>query len=174
MRVGVNIGRGNIDFRADDGLNFRGVAARHAFEFALGHALGIADDAALGAAVGKIHGGGLPGHPCGQRLHFIERDVRVIAQAALGRAARHVVLHAKSGEDFHLAVVHFHGDGNFHDALRRAQNLAQARIELQVFRRHVKLDLRDAKRIQIFARRHPRKDGLGNRFYHRGHGCFSP
>ena len=36
------------------------------------------------------------------------------------------------------------------------KNLAQARIELQEFRRHIELNLRDAKRIQIFARRHAR------------------
>ena len=160
MRIGINIRRGNIDFGTDDRLNFRGVAARHALELAFGHALGIANDAALGAAVREIDGRGLPRHPGGQRFHFIQRDVRVIAQPALGRAARHIVLHAESGEDLHLAVSSFTGIGNFHDALRRAQNLAQARIELQVFRRHIKLDLRDAKRIQIFARRHPRKDRL--------------
>ena len=107
-------------------------------------------------------------------FHFIQCDVGVIAEPALGRTARHIVLHAKSGKHFHLAVVHFYRDRNFHHALRCAQDLAQARIELQVFRRHIKLDLRDAKRIQIFARRHPRKDRLGNRFYHRGHGRFSP
>ena len=68
LRVGVNVGRGNIDLRTDDRLNFRGVAARHALEFALGHALGIADDAALGPAVREIDRGGLPGHPRGERL----------------------------------------------------------------------------------------------------------
>ena len=167
-------GAGMSTFGTNDRLNFRGVAARHAFQFALRHALGIADDAALGAAVGEIDGGRLPGHPGGEGFHFIECDAGVIAQPALGRTARHVVLHAESGEDFHLVVIHFHRDRNFHDALRCAQNLAQARIELQIFRRHIKLDLRDAKWIQIFARRHPRKDRLGNRFYNRGHGYFSP
>jgi hypothetical protein len=34
--------------------------------------------------------------------------------------------------------------------------------------------LRDAKRVQVFARRHPWKDGLRDRFHDRGHGRFSP
>ena len=55
--------------------NLAGIAARHALEFALGHALGIANHAALGAAEGNIHGRRLPGHPGGERFHFVERDV---------------------------------------------------------------------------------------------------
>ena len=96
------------------------------------------------------------------------------AKSALGRAARDIVLHAKSGEDFHLAIVEFYGNRDFHDALRRAQNLPQARIELQELRGHIELELRDAKRVQIFARRHPRENRLGNRFHHRRHGRFTP
>src|ERR1700682_3179804 len=96
----------------------------------------------------------------------------MVAEPALRRAASHVVLHAETCKHLYLPVVQFHRDRHFQHTLWRAQNLPQARIELQVFRRHVELDLRDAKRIQIFARRHPRNDRLGNRFYHRGHGCF--
>src|SRR5690349_4616074 len=63
LRVGVNIGSGDVLVRADDGKNFAGEAAGHALEFALGHALGIANDAALGSAEGNIDDGGFPGHP---------------------------------------------------------------------------------------------------------------
>jgi hypothetical protein len=47
----------------------------------------------------------------------------VVAHAAFGGTARDVVLHAKSGENFHLAAIEFHGNGNFQHAARRAQNL---------------------------------------------------
>ena len=66
---------------------------------------GIADDAALGAAEGDVDDRALPGHPGGQRAHFVERDVGRVADAALGRAARDGVLHAIAGEDFQAAVV---------------------------------------------------------------------
>src|SRR6266478_3225023 len=72
--------------------------------------------------------------------------------AALARPARHVVLHAVAGKHLHLAVVHLGGQGNFQHALRSAQNLPQAEIELQEFGGHVELNLRDAKRIQVLAR----------------------
>src|SRR5579863_8436811 len=89
------------------------------------------------------------------------------ARAALGRSARHVVLHAIAGEDFHLPVVHLGGNRNFQDALSRSQNLAQAGLKLQKLRRHVELNVRDAEWIEIFSRRNARNDrwygGLGDR-----------
>ena len=57
---------------------------------------------------GMLRDGALPRHPRRQRRHFVERDVGVIADAALGRAERDVVLHAVAGEDLDLAVVHLH------------------------------------------------------------------
>ena len=151
------------------GKNFGGETARHAFEFGLAHALRIADHAALAAAKGNVHGGGFPGHPSRERFHFVERDTGVIADAAFGGAARDVVLHAKAGEDFHLAVVHLGRDGNFQDALRGSQNLAHAGIELQVLGGDIELDLRDAVRIQIFARSNPRRGLKRARLGNDGH-----
>src|SRR5690348_3383269 len=97
----------------------------------------------------------------------------MIANAALGGAARDVVLHAIALKYFHLPVVHLGGHGHFHDAFRRTQYLAKALVELEVLRRNVKLDLRDAKYIQFFARRYPR-NRLGNRFGADGHSDFPP
>ena len=51
-------------------------------------------DAALGAAERDVDQGALPGHPHRQRPDFVEVGRRVVAQAALGRAARDVVLDA--------------------------------------------------------------------------------
>ena len=149
LRVGVDVRRGNVALRTDHGKNFGGVAARHALQLAVRHALGIADHAALGAAVGNIDGGGLPGHPGGQRFHFVQSEIGMEADAALGRAAGDVVLHAIAGKHFDLAVVELYGHGDFQDAPRRAQDLAQAGIELQELRRHVELDLRNADRDSV-------------------------
>ena len=44
-------------------------------------------------------------------------------------------------------------------------------IELQVFGGNIELNLRDAERIQIFARRNPRHR-LRRRLGNRGHRCF--
>src|ERR1039458_7690520 len=79
----------------------------------------------------------------------------IISFPAFRRAARDIVLHAKSGEHFQLAVIHFHGNGNFKNPFRRAKNLAESGIELQKFSGHIKLELRDAKRIQIGTGRYP-------------------
>src|SRR5437016_3404131 len=151
LRVGINVRGGNVLRRTDDGQYFAGIAARHAFKLALGHALGVANHAALGSAKRNADGGGLPGHPSRERLYFIQRDIGMEANAAFAGPARHVVLHTVAGEDFHLAVVHLRGQGNFQHALGSAQNLPQAKIELQEFGSHVKLNLRDAKRVQILA-----------------------
>ena len=94
LRIGVDIGRGNVLLRADERKDRAGVAARHPLKFALRHVFRIAGDAALAAAERDVHDRALPGHPGGQRLHFVERDLRMEANAALCRAARRAVLHA--------------------------------------------------------------------------------
>ena len=76
LRVGVDVGRGNVLLRPDERQNRAGVAARHPFQLALRHLFGIAGDAAFGAAEGNVHHRALPRHPRGQRLHFVERDLR--------------------------------------------------------------------------------------------------
>ncbi len=61
--------------------------------------MGFDDDAALGAAKRDVDDRALPGHPHRQRLDFVEGDVGVVADAALGRAAVDVVLDPVAGED---------------------------------------------------------------------------
>ena len=101
-------GAGTSFLRADRVDDLGDVAARQRFDLALRHLGRVADDAALAAAERNVRDGALPGHPRGQRGHFVERDAGVIADAALGRAERDVVLHAIAGEDLDLAVVHLH------------------------------------------------------------------
>ena len=131
--VGVHVGGGNVFLGADELDQLGGVAAGHALQFAARHVLGIADDAALGAAEGDVHDRALPGHPTGQRAHFIQRDVGSVADAALGRAARDGVLHPVAGEHFELSVVHHDRDVDDDFAIGLLQHAPQAGIELQLF-----------------------------------------
>ena len=93
---------------------------------------GIADDAALGAAERNVHHRAFPRHPARQRADFVEVHVGRVAQSALGRAARNGVLHAESGEDFQVPVVHHHRDMNNNFAARTPQNLPQSFIKIQL------------------------------------------
>ena len=73
--VGVDVGSGNIFFGANEIEQFGRVAAGHALQFAHGHRVRIADDAALGTAEGDVHDRALPGHPTGEGADFIEVNV---------------------------------------------------------------------------------------------------
>ncbi len=132
LLIGVDVGRGNILLRPDEVDDLRRVAARHALQFALAHRLGVADDAALGAAEGNVDHGALPGHPTGQRAHFVQRDVGRVADAALARAAGNVVLHPEAGEHLDVAVIHGHRKMNNDFARRRSQQLPQAFIQVEL------------------------------------------
>ncbi len=80
-------GAGDVFFGPEEFDELGGVAAGHAFEFALRHLLGVADDAALGSSEGDVDDGALPGHPGGEGADFIEGDVGRVADAALCGAA---------------------------------------------------------------------------------------
>ena len=66
---------------------------------------GIAGHAAFAAAERQVDDRALPRHPERERRHFVKRHAGMVADAALGRTAREVVLHAIAGVDFELAVV---------------------------------------------------------------------
>ena len=100
LLVGVDVGSGNVFLGADELDQLGGVAAGHALQLAARHVLGIANDAALGAAEGDVDDRALPGHPARQGANFVERHIGRIAHAAFGRAAGDGVLHAVAGEDF--------------------------------------------------------------------------
>ena len=123
--IGVHVGRGNIALGPDDVHDLGRIAAGDAFQFAGRKQIGIANDAALCAAERNIDHRAFPGHPGGERAHFIEGDVGSEANAAFGRSARDGVLHAIAGEYFQAAVVELDGDvdGQFEGG--GAQNFAQ-------------------------------------------------
>ena len=150
MFVGVDVGGGNIFFGADEFDQFRGVAAGHALDFAHRHLVRIANHAALGAAEGNVDHGALPGHPAGQGADFVERDVGRVADAALGRAARDGVLHAESGEDFEVAVIHLHGDVDREFAVGIAQHAPQAFIQIELLGGQIEAGALRLPRIGFF------------------------
>jgi hypothetical protein len=80
-----------------------------------------------------------PRHPRGERRDFVERHAGVVADAALRRSERDVVLDAVAGEHFDLAVVHLHRARHDDLALRMREDLPDARIEAEDARGAVEL-----------------------------------
>ena len=133
LLVGVDVGSGHVLLRADELDELSGVAAGQALQFAARHVLGIADDAALGAAERNVHHRALPGHPARQGAHFVKRHVGRIAYAALSRTARDGMLHSVSGEDLDAGRCPGDRDVNDDFAIGLLQHAPQAFIELQLF-----------------------------------------
>ena len=135
--VGVDVGRGHVLVRADRVDDLRDVAPGQRLELAPRHPRRVADDAALAAAERDVRHRAFPRHPGRQRRHLVERDVGVIADAALGRTERDVVLHAVAGEDLDLPVVHLHRARHGDLPLRVRQDFPDAGVEPQQPRRSV-------------------------------------
>ena len=130
-RVRADVGRRDVLLRSDLVDDLGREAARHALELAERHRLRIADDAALRAAERQPHQRALPGHPHRERLHLVERDVRVVADAALRRAARDVVRDAVAGERAHRAVVHRRRDRDLDRLLALLQHVDEALVDAE-------------------------------------------
>src|SRR6266542_2891425 len=109
-RVRPHVGRGNIALRSDLVDDLARVAARHPFELEPRKRLRVADDAALGAAERDPHQRTLPRHPHREGLDLVLRDVGVVADPSLRRAARNVVGDAVALEHLRRAVVHSRRD----------------------------------------------------------------
>src|ERR1019366_8921169 len=122
---------GDIAFGSDKIDDFGDVAAGDLLQFGVGEDVGIADDSAFAPAERNIDHGALPGHPGGQRAHFVERDIGGEADAALGRPARYGVLYAVAGEDFDASIVELNRDVNGEFLGGSAQHLTHAVVELE-------------------------------------------
>jgi hypothetical protein len=131
LLVRVNVRRRDVSVRPYDGSNLESIATRQAFKLAPGKAFGVADHSSLAAAVRDADRGALPSHPRGQGFDFIYGHVRVVAYAALGGAARDVVLHAIALEDLYVAAVHLDGDGDYELSFRVAQDVAHGSFKLK-------------------------------------------
>ncbi len=104
--VGANVGRGDVEVGPDQRLEPVHVAQRERLQLFAAQAARVDLDAALAAAEGHVGDGGLPGHLRRQHLEEVERDVLVVADAALVRPARLVVLHAVGLEALGAAGQH--------------------------------------------------------------------
>src|SRR5258708_6111677 len=152
LSIGVDIGGGDVAVRSDQNRQLAGKAPSHPLQLAAGHLLRIADHAALRATVGDVHYRAFPGHPGRQRLHLIQADVGVVADSTLRRSEGKAVLDPISLEDANRAIVHSGGNADDQTALRLDENLPNAGVELEVFRRSGELLVGDMERIEVFHR----------------------
>src|SRR5262249_12875159 len=98
VRIGVNVRGGDVGVRADQVTEIGNEAARELAQLAGAELLRIASDAALGPAERNINDRAFPGQPGSESADFVERHIRVIANAALARPAHLAVQHAVAGE----------------------------------------------------------------------------
>ena len=111
LRIGVNIRRGNVFVRPDQRRNLVCVAPRQPFKFVVRELVRVANNAAFCASEWDVDDGAFPGHPCCEGPYFVERDVGMIANAALARPTRAVMLHAEAFKHANGTVVHLHRKG---------------------------------------------------------------
>ena len=98
LGVGVDVGRGDVAVHAEHVADGVGEPPRHRLELAVAHAGRVDGDAALGATERQVEQRRLPRHQRRQGAHLVEVGGRVVADAALVRAAGAVVLHAVARE----------------------------------------------------------------------------
>ena len=148
-RVGAHVGGRDVLLGPDLVDDLAREAAGHALELPPREPLRIADDASLGASEREPHQRALPGHPHRKRLDLVGRDVRVIADAALRRAAGDVVRDAVALEHGHGAVVHRDRNRDLDGLLAPLENVDQVRIDRERLTDAPQLFARD--RVRIFA-----------------------
>ena len=132
LLVGAEVGRGNVALRTEPFDQFGGIAPRDALQFAVREFGGIANHAALGAAERNIDHSAFPGHPAGQRAHFIERHVRSESNASLARPSHDGMMHAIADEHFQVAVIQHHRDVDRDFAVGITQDSIQALVEVEL------------------------------------------
>src|SRR3990172_568777 len=134
--VGVHIRRGYIRLRAYEHAYLVGISPGKALQLVLAHHRRVAGDSALCAAKGYVHEGALPGHKRRKRGYLVEVYPGMKADAALGKAARKVVLHAVALKKTHCPVVHLDGDRDYERAPWRAEPFVYAIGKVKV---HIRL-----------------------------------
>jgi len=91
-----------------------------------------------------------------------ERHGGVEAHAALGGAARDVVLHPEPGEDAEAAVVHLHGEVDDELALDLPKDQHERRGEIELPGRDVEMVLSDPQRCASLYRCRHRQQGISH------------
>ena len=156
LGVGVDVGRRDVAVGTDEDRDLGGEAPGHVLQLLAAEPARVDDDAALGAPVRDVDDGALPGHPHGQRLDLVQRDVRVEADAALRRSAVDAVLDAVAGEDLDAAVVHLDREVAGELALDLAQDLPELRLQPDDLGRGVELALCGAPLVSLLVDLHRR------------------
>ena len=110
LRVGADIGGGDVLIGTDEVVDLLDELAGQAFELAPRQLVGVAVDAPLAAPEGEVDHGGLPRHQARQRARLVLVDVGMIAQAPLERSPRVVVLDAVADEVANLPRIHLDRD----------------------------------------------------------------
>ena len=139
LRARVDVGAGHVAVGAEQVDHLGHVAARQPLALALRQRARIDDDAALRAAHGNADDGALERHPERERFDLVDRNVLMKTDAALGRTARHVVLHAKRAEIADRAVVHAHGQQHLRRAPRQLDHRDLILGQLQTARGRIEL-----------------------------------
>ena len=168
LLVRRHVRRRNVLLRADERQQLGREAPREALELDARQLPRVAPNAALRATVRQSQQRALPGHPHSQRGALAERDLRVVADAALRRAHHARVLHAVAGEDDARAVVELHRARDDDRALRVPEALGDTGVHIRV--RHGLVELRDRRAVErrVVFEVGERRDVLGAR-----HGALS-
>jgi len=130
LRVGVDVGGGDVAVGAEHDRDALREAARQALQLELGQLLRVHGDAALGASEGDVHESRLPRHDGREAEHFVVVRIRVVADPALAGSARAVVLDAVAGEHLDAAVVHAHRHFHLDLAERMHQDVPHVLLEV--------------------------------------------
>src|SRR6185312_17026989 len=105
------------------------VTPRDALQLTIGQHGGVADHAPLGAAERNVDDRAFPRHPRSKSAHFVEADVRRIADTAFAGSARDGMLHTIAGEELNAAVIELNRNIDGQLARGIAQNFADTFIE---------------------------------------------
>src|SRR5262249_16473163 len=123
LRVGVHVGRGDVDRITDQIVNPAHEFAREPLQLARRELGRIDVDAALGATEWNSDHRGFPRHKGRQRAALVDVHFMVKAQSTLERPARVVVLHTIAGERAYATIVHLDVALDAHLAVRCGQLL---------------------------------------------------
>src|SRR6266851_4063661 len=110
LLAGADVRRWDVPLWTQPIRQFCRIAASKPLEFPARHLARIADHSAFSAAKRNIYDRALPGHPSGQRAHFVDGNIGSKADPALARPAHRGVQHAVTRKHFQSSVIH--PDGN--------------------------------------------------------------
>ncbi len=120
----------NVPIRPDDVMDLVREAPDEILSLGIGEFLGVANDAALGTAVGQVDECVFPGLKHGQCHDLVAGDVRAHAEPAFVGAEHVGVLHSEAREDLDAAVVHADGATDGRDAFGARQHLSPRLVEM--------------------------------------------